>query len=167
MKAAFGILLFALAVTNAAASQADWKLRFDGLGPLKIGMSFDQANRAVGKTMQRTPKELRGNPQCDYLQLPGSSRIALMFVKDKLGRIDLGQSGGTDSGIAINAPESQVYATYKEVASRSRAYTDGGANLTVRAGKGGLGMQFEIEDGKVVSLSSGRLELVRLDEECL
>lgn len=166
MKNAFGILMFALAATSASAGEADWKLRFDGLGPLTIGMPFDQANQAVGKTMQRTPKELRGNPQCDYIQLPGS-RIALMFVNDTLGRIDLAQSGGSDTGIAIGAPESQVYAAYKQVDKSKRAYADTGANLTVRAAKSDLGMRFEIEDGKVVGLSSGRLDLVKLDEECL
>ncbi|NVD99816.1 hypothetical protein [Massilia sp. BJB1822] len=166
MKTVFGVLLFALASISASAGEADWKLRFDGLGPLTIGMPFDQANQAVGKIMQRTPKELRGNPYCDYIQLPGS-RIALMFVDDILGRVDLAQSGGSDTGIAIGTPDSQVYAAYEQVYKSKRAYADTGANLTVRAAKDKLAMRFEIEDGKVVSLSSGRADLVKLDEECL
>ena len=32
----------------------DWALRMDGIGPLKIGMDFRSANRALGNVLKRT-----------------------------------------------------------------------------------------------------------------
>jgi hypothetical protein len=48
----------------------DWTLRMDGMGPLRIGMHFDEADARLGHSLERTAPSLQGTPGCDEIALP-------------------------------------------------------------------------------------------------
>jgi hypothetical protein len=45
-----------------AAAAGDWNLRMDGIGPLKVGMRYDEANRLVHGTLRRVDVMREGVP---------------------------------------------------------------------------------------------------------
>lgn len=157
----------------ARAAPADqWVLRFDGIGPLQIGMSFDAANAAVGGVLQRTPAERLPTVGCEQLAVPGHPGVALMITADGLQRIDLVEPGAaTMAGVAVGAPVKQVLAAHPGIAREVNAYDDTEYYLTLyeaaAPAETGLAMRFVTVKGKVGGAIAGRLREVRYIEGCL
>jgi hypothetical protein len=98
--------ILALLCTSLALSvpcaAAEWTLRFDGIGPLRIGMRFDQANARAGHALERTDPRLMASPGCEQVAVAGHPGVTLMFVDGVLARVDLGQpSLKTAAGVAV------------------------------------------------------------------
>src|SRR5450830_138558 len=80
-------------MASLPARAADWALRFDGIGPLQIGMRFDAANAALNGSLRSTPVALRPTPRCEQVPVAGHPGVALMFVDEVLERVDVFQAG--------------------------------------------------------------------------
>lgn len=155
---------------TAQSAPPDWKLRFDGAGPLRIGMSFEQARTALGGQLEATPPELQASPGCDRIEhlTPDGGTVMLMFHDGVLDRVDEWKPGHqTDRGVAVGATETQVRARYPSARRERHAYDDEGAYLTVRDDKRKLWLRFELSKGRVTQFYAGRPDAVQATEGCL
>lgn len=179
MRRVVPLTLSALALSLAtfavhAAPADDWVLRYDGVGPLRMGMSFDQANAAVGGVLTRTPAGRPPTAGCVQIAVPGHHGVVLMITDDGLQRIDFFEPGAaTAADVAVGAAVEQVLAAYPHIEHKVHAYDDAEQYLTLYQPSGtpaaqtGLAMRFVTYKGKVGEVIAGRLREVSYIEGCL
>jgi hypothetical protein len=161
------LLCISLALPLPCAA-AEWTLRFDGIGPLRIGMRFDQANARAGHALARTDPRLMASPGCEQIAVEGHPGVALMFVDGVLARVDLWQPGlKTAGGVAVGDNAGRVMAVYPNAASAPNEYDDTERYLTVRLRERALAMRFETSHGKIAAIYVGRAKAVGYTEGCL
>jgi hypothetical protein len=161
-------VLLGLVLAPLACMASEWDLRMDGIGPLRIGMRFDDANARLGRGLQRTEPGLRASQGCDQVEVPGHPGVALMFLDDVLSRIDVwGHDGRTAAGIVAGDSVQRVLDTYPHAASEPNAYDDRELYLTVRSPDGRLAIRFETREGKIAGFYAGRFKAVQFIEGCL
>ena len=163
------LMAVALALQVCGAHAAGWTVRFDGAGPLKIGMRFDTVNKVLGEHMERTPKELRGNTNCFQLEPARQPGLLLMFVDDVLKRVDVMEEGiQSERGIGLGDPVEKVRRGYGEaVVTTPQAYDDSELTLTIKAGGGQYAIRFDTSKGKVGAIYAGAWKEVQYIEGCL
>jgi hypothetical protein len=148
-----------------ACMAGDWSLRMDGVGPLALGMRFDEANLLLGGTLQR---ELPGSEECYYASIGQHPGLLVMFADGVLRRVDVMRDGPpTAEGVAVGDPAKRVLEVYPKAASTPNAYDDRERYLTVRSPNGELALRFETLDGRVGSFYAGRFKEVQYIEGCL
>ena len=162
-------LLALLLALPCAAQTGAWTVRFDGVGPLKIGMRFDTVNRVLGEHMERTPKELRASANCFQLEPARQPGLLLMFVGDVLKRVDVMEEGiQSERGIGLGDPVEKITRSYGEAVLRApQAYDDSEQTLTVKAGGGQYAIRFDTSKGRVGAIYAGAWKEVQYIEGCL
>jgi hypothetical protein len=163
---AFAALALLACLPLAIAGDA-WRLRLDGIGPLRVGMGFDEAGRALGHPLAHTDRALLATPGCDMIGLPGHKGVWLMFIDDVLKRIDVEGGARTVAGIGTGDPVARVFAAYPTVESEPNAYDDSERYLTVRAPGRATALRFETDKGKVGHFYAGDPKAVNYIEGCL
>lgn len=144
-------------------------LSFDGLGPVRIGMTTSQIQVAVGSPL--ASDEADSEPGCYYLQ-PKANGIAFMMLNDRLGRIDVYKGlWRTFSGIGIGATETQVHRVHgNALVVEPHHYTGPvGKYLIVRPQQAryrGLELLYETDGKFVTTFRAGTEEAVTLVEGC-
>jgi hypothetical protein len=153
--------------TGASAAPADaWQLDFDGYGPYRIGMTLAQA-QAVAPGLKSTPEGLRPTAGCDYVDVPGHPGVALMFVKDELRRVDLGQPGErTTRGVAVGDGVVAFEHAYSGATRTPNAYDERETYLTVGPDHG-RALRAETHEGKIAAVYAGGWKEVQYIEGCL
>jgi hypothetical protein len=160
--------IFLLSLTTGYAVADEWSLRMDGIGPLKIGMTFDAANKAVQNVLERTPATLRATANCDYIAIRNHPGIAFMFIDERLKRVDVfGEGRQTKEGVAVGDPVEKVFDVYRNVKVEPHAYEPAEKYLTVTSGNGLLAIRFETRDGRIFRYYAGAFEPVQFTEQCL
>lgn len=170
------ILLFAIPQSDRIAAQSKspsgslqgaWALHFDGIGPVKVGMSLSQLNSTLQEKF--TMPKARDEQGCFIVTSIRHPHVSFMIEDGKVTRIDVdGRGVPTDKGIQVGDSEKQVLKIYgAAVKLEPHAYTseEGGHYLTVRSG--GLGLRFETGKEKVDSFYAGRFTSVQYIEGCL
>lgn len=161
-------VVLAMLLAPLACAAGDWALRMDGIGPLQVGMGFDEANVVLGKRLEHTPLTMRDSPDCDEIELPGHKGVYLMFVDDVLVRVDMWEAGDrTDAGVEVGGPVQQVFDAYAHVAAQRHAYDESERYLTVPSPDGKLAIRFETLHGKVGGMYAGRYQAIQYIEGCL
>lgn len=156
----------ALAVAAAAAPADGWRLDLDGYGPYRIGMTLAQA-QSVAPRLASTPEGLRPTAGCDYVDVPGHPGAALMFVKDVLRRVDLGQPGErTARGVAVGDTVAAFEQAYPGATRTPNAYDEREAYLTVGPDHE-RGLRAETHEGKIAAVHAGGWKEVQYIEGCL
>jgi len=164
--AAAGMAL-AVSLQAPAAEDRSWTLGRDGFGPLKIGISFEQARRIAGPELRPTTPELLASPACDQLPLPGHKGVALMFVEGVLRRIDVFKPGiRSAAGIAVGDPVSRVAHAYAGVRQEPNHYDERESYLTAGPEQG-RALRFETDKGKIGQMYAGDWPQVQYTEGCL
>lgn len=159
------LLLMWLCVPTFAA---EWTLRLDGIGPLRIGMRFDEVNYRMDGVLHRSDPALQPTPSCDQLALPTHPGVWLMFIDDVLKRIDVGEAGTeTEYGVSVGDPVSHVALAYPKVVQEKHFYDDSEQYLTVQSKDTRLAVRFETYHGKIEHFYAGAIEQVRYVEGCL
>jgi hypothetical protein len=154
---------------TSPASAAGLSLTPNGLGKLKLGMSPQQAQAALGRRMTTlSPAFL---PSCGYTSVP-SLRLAIMFLDHRVARIDVLKNSPVHAmgGIRRGDVEGDVRRVYgPKVTETSHVYTSG-SYLTIgwRTGRyANRGIRFETdENGTVTSFHAGRRDAIRYVEGC-
>ena len=106
--------LATLATTVALAQPRPWHLTPDGYGPVRIGMTRAQVERALNVRLEGTPVDDAN--VCIEME-PGSGphrNLYFMFANRRLSRIAAGQGSPvtTPRGIGIGASAAQVRRAY-------------------------------------------------------
>jgi hypothetical protein len=148
------------------------RLRMDGIGPVTIGMTREEAERAMGQKMDLPFPTRGGDAQtCTYgtfAAIPG--RVAFMLINDVVARIDVMEGTvATPEGAWISNNEFSVAGLYAGRSSLSPHKYVEGHYLTVTSNdpaQAELRYVFETENGMVTRYRAGRMPEVEYVEGC-
>lgn len=91
------------------------RLRLDGIGPVRLGMTTEEASRATGKRIRVGPNPGSPNPaSCAFARPEGGPDVAFMVIDGRIRRVDVGPPSeiATVSGVRIGDPEAKVHQVY-------------------------------------------------------
>ena len=158
------LLLFCLVPTYSFCADT-WIVRYDGIGPVRIGMTLAQLQAALHQKL--TEQESR-NDMCYYVTAPGHDHLSFMIEDGKVVRVDVDAPGIlTASGIQVGDSEaraSKVYGPALKVTDHK--YIDTGHYLTLRSADGRRGFRFETDNGKITMFYAGTYEAIQYVEGC-
>jgi hypothetical protein len=153
--------------SHPEASQT-WVLRFDGIGPIRVGMTLKELNTALVQNFSVPVAE--DEQACYYLELKGHPDTAIMMLDGRVARVDVfvdeknTSSTTTAAGVRVGDSEERVRELYgNAVVVEPHYYTDG-HYLTIRSGKHGI--RFETDQNKVTSFYAGISEAIGFVEGC-
>lgn len=141
-----------------------WKVTANGIGPVKVGMSLNEARRAVGNSLT-IPANLQ---ECDYVRPKSPKGVAFMVEKGEISRVDiqLGSEVATAAGAKIGDSEDRIKSLYPGVEVKPAKYSAGHDMEVTPQGGGNNRIVFETDGKKVVKYRSGRLPAVEYVEGC-
>lgn len=153
MKGAFGLLwLMLAAILLTGNSTPNPRLSFQGLGPIRIGMTVQQV-KALGFKLTTGGPWSNDDERfyCHYLDnAPDYPDIALMMNEDQLVRIDIAHGSKPGlwkslSGAMIGMSEEEVRAIYGDWLKESTHpyLQDSGSYLSLTSSDGRYAMTFE------------------------
>lgn len=166
--AAMAVALPTVAGARADKVTTDSRVSINGLGPIKIGMTERQAERAGQVSLTGDGS----GPDCRYIYLnQGSVRADFMLSKSRIVRVDLVRRGVRTTGdVRIGDSEASVR---RRFAGRLRIqptkYIEGGFDLEVRPrnrSERNRRLIFGTDGKRVVYIQAGRLPEVHLVERC-
>jgi hypothetical protein len=167
MKSFLSLAALGVLAASLAHAAATWCLGLGALGPIRTGMTAEQALRLAdfAGMERRKPAE-----QCWYLrhQADGPD-FDLMIIDSRVVRIELrGQSKlQTLSGAHIGSTEADLEAIYGgRLDIQPHKYDEKGKTMTFRTPDGALGLRFETSSGKVTAIQSGPWEHLNYVEGC-
>ncbi|MBB4635588.1 hypothetical protein [Longimicrobium terrae] len=159
------------APATPAVADTGWSLRMDGAGPLRIGMTKDEARAALGGDLTTG---LAGPPDptaCDYPKsaaLPAGLKV--MMEGGRLVRVDIDSAAlATAEGARVGDPESRIQQLYAgRVTEGPHKYVQTGKYLTVRPANADTtrALVFETDGGKVTRMRAGQRPQVEYVEGC-
>lgn len=141
------------------------KLRNDGIGPIKVGMTVGQARDAAGVTITAPDDELDNG--CGYSMVPSLRGVSFMVIDGVIRRVDVDSGTSTEAGARVGMTPAQVRKIYgSRLTSEPHEYQSdsGGEYLKVRSG--GYELLFETDGQKVTTMRSGFADAVDLVEGC-
>jgi hypothetical protein len=152
-----------------AAAGNVWTVDAMGIGPVRAGMTLNEARTAVSPGMTLpAPTEA----ECDFIRpVGGPPGIAFMVIEGMIARVDVRDSTiATADGARVGDPESRIRAMYGDrVVVQPHKYTDG-RYLIVPKGPGPdtlYRIVFETDSaGRVTEYRSGRMPEVEYIEGC-
>jgi hypothetical protein len=187
-RSALGALLFAALASSCARedekavkgregpggaprdSVSDVALNEDGLGPVQIGMTLDEA---VSMGLLNERPDIK--QACDFVYPAVGSGVpfdvGVMVVKGKVARIDVDTgSVTTEDGARIGDTEDRLKSIYgDDLEARPHKFIDGGHYLIVKGDSASAGKEIVFEtdaSGKVMMFRAGRLPEVEWVEGC-
>ncbi len=145
-------------------------IRFDGVGPVRIGMTYAEAAQAAAAPLTVTDA-FETNGACVDVTLPDSNGITFMGSDGKLVRLDIHRSAAkTEAGVGIGSSEAEVRNAYGDALTISaHPYGTGGHYLTVAPSDPALGnlrMIFETDGIRVTNYRTGLEPYVDYIEGC-
>jgi urease beta subunit len=158
-------MLFATVAVSTAAHE--WVVRFDRVGPVRMGMSLSELNAALHESFS-VPED-KDEQACFYVEYVKHPGVAFMVQKEHVTRIDVNVSGvATAEGIKIGDSESRAIQVYgNKLKVEPHHYTGPeGHYLTVLSSNGRYGIRFETDEGKIVRFYAGQQQAIALVEGC-
>ena len=165
-RALTAFLLCVLVATTLAAPKP-WVLRFDGAGPVRIGMTLDQLNAALHENIDMPDDE--DGKACFYAESAKHPGIAFMVQNGRVTRADVTQPNiSTASGVRVGDSEERVMKVYgARIRLDPHAYTGPeGHYLTLHSMDRRYALRFEIDGHKVTSFYAGGVRAVAYIEGC-
>lgn len=143
----------------------DREVTFAGMGPIKAGMSMDEA-RIVMHGEFDIPANLG---ECGFIKpKAGPKGVIIMVEKGEISRVDV-TSGtvATVEGVKIGDTEDRIKTLYPgQVEVQPHKYTDGHYLVVTPKGGGNNRIVFETDGKKVLRYRSGRMPAVQYVEGC-
>lgn len=163
------VIEFLLAGAVAAGIDlADWRISTEGFGPVKIGMTVEQASRQIHRELVLEYDQV--SHDCYYMRPdPPIEGVAFMVSHGRISRIDVMSPGiRTQSGLRVGDEEAKamsVLGPSTEVAAHE--YLDSaGKYLTVWTSDRSKGVRVETFEGKVIKYYAGWAREVGYTEGC-
>ncbi|MCA1693164.1 MAG: hypothetical protein LC733_13590 [Actinobacteria bacterium] len=157
---------------------SETRLSLDGLGPVDIGMTLDEASAAAGTPIRIRPDDPYG-PECTYAYPQGGpDGVGFMVINGRIARVDIGtlrpemrpSPVRTVSGIGIGSTEDEVKQAYPgRIRVEPAKYDPTGHDLVyvpVDASVKHLSMIFQTDGQRVTSFRAGLAEPVAYTEGC-
>lgn len=168
MKVRATFIAFLIFSTSAWAGSSS--IRFDGFGPVNIGMSLNAVKRALGQELTQAPES--HDEECEYfLPVKGLDGVLFMFSHGQLVRIDV-ETGNTatEAGIRIGDSIAKIRKVYPSgIAFTPHQYIPSpqGKYVTAKSPSGKYAIRFESDNGRVIAFYAGRFPEVEYVERCL
>jgi hypothetical protein len=160
----FVIGAFLAAETNA---QVDSALRFDGFGPVRVGMTLVEVNKVLHTSYTRpTDPDERA---CRYVEVPNRPGIGLMILNGRVARVDVDDATThTAEGLHKGDSEAHALRVYgKRLKVTPSVYSGREGNfLTVHSTNGKYGLRFETYGGQIFRYYAGTAEAIEYIEGC-
>lgn len=155
----------------SAAHVKDWKLSQDNLGPIKINMTLQEAEKATGIQFnsKKPDPDQAENISCFYVTLKGMTGISFMVEDNKIVRINISSPDYlTTQGAKIGDTEAQVQGLYKgKLEVEPHHYDRKGHYLTLIDKVHDRSIRFETNGKTITLIYSGKNEPVHFVEDCL
>ena len=165
MKRWIAVLLAVVAV--AAVADSDWRVRLDGIGPVKIGASVPELSLAIGQ-----PVEVPSEPDeagCFFVSSRQVTGLRFMVSSGHVSRVDVDSpSIHTLRGAAVGDSVARIRQLYGPLLEERPAFYGGAPDLflTYWSHDRTLAVRFETEGGKVSRFYSGKTPEVEYVEGC-
>lgn len=150
-----------------------WTVRFDGAGPLRVGMTLAEARRALGGDLEMRDDDGRAGEGPDRCQYPQSARlpdgVRVMVEGQRVVRVDVESAAvATAEGARVGDTEARIQQLYPgRVAVEPHKYTDGHYLVVRPAAADSTHLVIFETDGRVVErFRAGGLPQVRWVEGC-
>jgi hypothetical protein len=157
----------ALCVAGLALADARWCLGFSGLGPIRAGLTAEDA-MALADWPSITRKA--HTEACWIMPFQGGrSDFSLMIIDGKVARIEIkGESTLTTlSGARVGMTEEALKALYgPKLESQPHKYDEHGRVFVLKSSAGDHGLRFETSAGKVTVMHAGPWEHLNYVEGC-
>jgi hypothetical protein len=124
-KILLAALTLALLISGShAGADVSWVITSQGAGPLKVGMTLQQAE-AVLKTKFKLDTSDPDAIACSEFDVPGSDHLWVMFENRRLTRVSIGKRSHirTARNIGIGSTEAEVAKAYQPLVIDPRDYT--------------------------------------------
>ncbi|HZR34313.1 MAG TPA: hypothetical protein VFA75_02980 [Nevskia sp.] len=156
------------AAEESAAPLSGWRAGLDAVGPIRLGMSLEQARRASGLDLQEQPPRGAAWQACHYAwpSQNGGLRLdfGLMIEQGAVTRIDVATPEvPTRSGVRVGDSEDRVGQVY---AGRVHAAGAGAARELLAFGDQPHQLVFRLEDGRISAYRVGLRAAVETAEGC-
>lgn len=148
-----------------------WTLSPDGLGPIKIGMTLEEAEKVSDKEFStRTPQ--KGMPEdesCFYTSLNKIDSVSFMVSYNKIVRININNGSiRTDTGATIGMSEKELQTLYAhQLSVEVHHYRSDGHYLTYINPQEQRAIRFETDGHKITRMYAGQEKEVQFVEDCL
>src|ERR1051325_6669167 len=155
------VFILCIAASPISAGSQEWALRFDGIGPVRVGMDLPQLNAALKEHFAQV------NEPCFYVDSKRHPGIGFMIQHGRVTRVDVNnRSISTTEGIRIGDMEARVTKAYgNKLQIEPHHYVDDGHYLTIYNNR--YGIRFETENGKVTGFYAGDKTAIQYIEGCL
>lgn len=157
--------------STTAPSEADYRLELRGFGPVRVGMTVDEASAALGRRL--TPVISPPDEDCAmYAPASGFDGIAFLVARGVVARTDVTAGPTrTPEGLALGQTEAEAQRRYGDrLATGDHDYLVGGRYLTLipeAPGDEGYRLVAETDGRRVTALRAGRLPEVEYSDGCL
>ena len=148
------------------------KLAINGIGPIRVGMTIDQAIKSSGMQLVSASDTGTGT-DCRYVNLKGGpSDLAFMVTEGRIARVDVLKNSRitTLSGAQIGDTEAQIKALYPgQIQVTPHKYISGGHYLTFvpkDLEDKNYRVVFETDGQHVTQFRAGKLPEVNYVEGC-
>lgn len=160
--------------TPAERLTAASRLRLDGIGPVKVGMSLEEASRVSGLRFAVDPDSGPDPARCGFATPEGAPPGLRFMVADRttIVRIDVtGPSIATDTGLRVASTEAEVTAAYPDrIAVRPHPFRVPDGRYLVHVpdepAVKGFELLFETDGRTVTMFRVGVIEFVEAPEGC-
>lgn len=163
-----GSLLASLREGLRPGGGASWTLRFDGIGPVRVGMTVAEVEQLVGGPARI--ERIEPGDECGYAYFPGvPGGISFMLSRDTVVRANVDTTGvADDAGLRVGSREADVLARRAGTLVEEHPYTGPEGHYLVAAdpARPGFLIIYETDGAVVTSFRGGRLPEVRLIEGC-
>lgn len=156
------------AAQDGAGPLSGWRAGLDAVGPIRLGMSLEQARRASGLDLQEQPRHGRGWQACHYAwpSLDGQLRLdlGLRLERGAVTRIDVATPElPTRSGLRVGDSEADVVQAYP---GRVQVSDAGGVRELRVYGDQPRQLLFRVESGRISAYRVGLRQALESEEGC-
>ena len=163
-----------LSVLPSLAAAAPPQIGFDGLSPVRVGMTVAQAEQALHAKLSVEFPNDDGPTGCGIAGIEGRDNAAFSYMIEdgRVTRADLGGLGvrsaiRTANGIGLGSSIGEIRRAYgKSAKSHPNAYEETEPDFEIKSANGKAAIVFETEQGRVVRIHSGRLPSAEYIEGC-
>jgi hypothetical protein len=156
----------AMLASDAAAQFASARLRLDGFGPVRIGMTEAQARAAVADLAIGTDREV--DPNCYFLNSPRDRSVSFMVERGRVVRTDIDDPHHwTLSGVHIGSTEREAQDAYRgRLRVERHKYDPTGHYLIFESADRTSALVLETDGTRVTSMRAGVKPAVEYVERC-
>lgn len=146
-----------------AAPAARAVLSAEGFGPLRFGMSLNEAEQALGA---KAVLPEGADPACSMVRFAPLPTLRFMVEQGRVTRADADAGVANALGVAVGDGLAALRARYPKAELTPHKYDADGQYLTFPSADGGAAIVLELSGGKVTRIRAGLQPAVGYVETC-